>query len=199
MNLNERYRIHNQSKSNKSLFIYLAIFTILVFSNSFSRYFVDSNKTLALEVANWSINVNNIKITETTKTISNGINFVVTDHPSNDGTIKPGQKGYFDITVDPENTEVSIKYTITIDTSELPEGIKLKDYSINGSNEKITMQNNKKIEETLFIYEKLAFDSSDIKTYRIFWEWEDDDAKSENIRNNYKIKANIQIEQIIND
>ena len=199
MNLNERYRIHNKKKSNKTLLIYLAVFTLLVFSNSFSRYVNNSNKTLALEIANWNIKINDIQINESTRHVQDGIYFVVTENQSNDGLIKPGQSGYFDIKIDPQYTEVSLKYKITIDKSSLPEGIELKNYSINNSTQKQKMPNNNIIKDSIYIESKTHLDSEDVRIYRIYWEWDSSKAKIENIKNDYKIKANVQIEQIIDE
>ena len=199
MTLNERYRIHNKSKSNKSLFMYLVLFAFLIFSSSLARYTNQSNATLGLEFANWCIEINGIKITPDTKTINNKIDLIVTENKTQDGLIKPGQKGYFDININPQYTEVSLKYKILIDTSDLPSEIKLKNYSINNSETKQNMPANKTLSGNILLDGKASLNETDNKKFRIYWEWASTDSKIENIKDNYKIKANIQLEQMIEE
>ena len=195
--LNDRYRIHNKSKSNKSLLIYVYALIVLIFSATFSKYLSSSNGTFGLELANWCIKVNDVAITSETTTIRNEIDLIATEGASNDGKIKPGQKGYFDILIDPEYTEVSLQYKIVLDTSKLPSQIILTGYSINNSNQKINLSNNKTIEVEIYLDGKDSLNSLDKRKYRIYWEWPQDNAKIENIQQEYIVKANLEIKQIL--
>lgn len=195
--LNERYRIHNKLKSNKSLLVYVSLFAVLIFSATFSRYLSESNGTFGMELADWKIKINNTEITPQTTTLNHEINLIATENISTDGLIKPGQKGYFDILIDPENTEVSLSYKIIIDTSKLPSQIKLTKYTVNDSNTKINMPESKTLEDEIYLDGRESLDSLDKKKYRFFWEWSEEDAKIDNIIQEYKIKANLQIKQII--
>ena len=195
--LRDRYRIHNKAKSNKSLLIYIAIFSIFIFSATFSRYISQSNGTFGMELADWNIEINNKLITPEITTLNNEIKLIPTENISQDGLIKPGQKGYFDIIINPEDTEVSLNYKIIIDTTKLPSQINFTKYAINNSNTKINMPSSKTIEDYIYLDGKEKLDSSDKKQYRIFWEWPVENAKIENIMQEYKITANLQIRQIV--
>lgn len=195
--LKDRYRIHNKAKSNKSLLVYVAVFSIFIFSATFSRYVSESNGTFGMELAAWNIEINNKLITPETTILNNEINLIPTTNVSEDGLIKPGQKGYFDILINPENTEVSLNYKITIDTSKLPSQIQLTKYAVNDSNTKKNIPGNKTIEGDIYLDGKEKLDSLDKKQYRIFWEWPAENAKIENIIQEYKITANLQIKQLV--
>ena len=45
---------------------------------------------------------------------------------------------------------------------------------------------------------KDSLEDVDKKTYRIYWEWLSQETSMESIEDNYKVKANIEIEQLIN-
>ena len=199
MTLNERYRIHNKKRTNKSLLLYLLVFALFVFSTSFSRYLNNTNSSFDVNIANWCIKINGIEIDQTTSTISNEMDLVVTQNASQDGKIKPGQKGYFDIVIDPKYTEVSLRYKITLDTSDLPDGIDLTSYSVNNLNLTNVIPQNNILEGIILLDGKDSLEDVDKKTYRIYWEWLSQETSMENIANNYKVKANIEVEQLINE
>ena len=197
MTLNERYRVHNKLKSDKLLLIYILFLFIFIISTSFARFVTESNTTLGLEIANWCIKINDTQITQETSTIMNDIELITTENISEDGFIKPGQSGYFDIILDPQYTEVSLKYKILIDVSELPSQIKLTDYSINDFSIKQQFPGNNILEGNILLNGSSNLDDTDKKIYRIYWQWPEEDAKIEDIQSTYKVKANIQVEQII--
>ena len=127
------------------------------------------------------------------------MDLVVTENASQDGKIRPGQKGYFDIIIDPKYTEVSLKYKITLDTSELPEGIDLTSYSLNNLNVASLMPQSNVLEGMILLDGKDSLEDVDKKTFRIYWEWLAQETSMENIANNYKVKANVEVEQLINE
>ena len=195
--LNQRYQVHNKPKSNKSLLLYALVFAILIFSTSFSRYMTENGSTLGMSVAKWNIKVNNRSITQFNTTMQNEMSLVVTDNSTNDNIIRPGQKGYFDIIIDPQYTEVSLNYEVKIDTSELPSQIQIVNYSLNDLTEKITMPNNKTLTGSILLDGADNLDSTAKKYYRIYWQWPIENGKIENIKSSYKVKANVKIEQFI--
>ena len=199
MTLNERYRIHNKKRTNKSLLLYLLVFAFFLFSTSFSRYLNNTNSSFEVDIANWYIKINGIEIDQNTSTISNEMDLIVTENESQDGKIRPGQKGYFDIVIDPKYTEVSLKYKITLDTSELPDGIDLTSYSLNDLELANLMPQNDVLEGMILLDGKDSLEDVDKKTYRIYWEWISQETPMESLANNYKVKANIEVEQLINE
>jgi len=194
MTLAEKYRIHTKLKSNKFLYLYLLIALLLIFSSSLARYITSSNITFGANVANWSIKVNDISINQSTSTIYDEIDLIVTENQSDDGLIKSGQSGYFDIVINPQYTEVSLKYIIALNMTSFPEQINLTGYSLNSS--AITpIPANNIFEGKILLNGKNNLEDTDKKIYRIYWEW----PSNVNIieEGDYKVKANIQIEQNI--
>lgn len=195
MTLDDRYRIHNKLKKNKLLRLYILIILSLIFSLTMSRYTSSSDLTLGIEVAKWDISINNTEVTPQTTKLDNKIEMVVTENQDQDGYIKAGQKGYFDIKIEPKYTEVSIQYNIKINTEDLPNEIKLTKYSINNSSEKIDMTQNKTITGQILIDEKENLDEDDTKIYRVYWEWNAENSKIQ--INDYKLKTDVEIKQLI--
>ena len=195
MTLNEKYRIHNKTKSNKSMVIYLLIVVIFVFSNSWARYISDADLSFGVGIANWSIKVNNVQITQDTQKIYDKIDIEIVENDAQDGMIKSGQSGYFDITINPEYAEVSLDYSIEVDTSDLPSQIELVGYSINDFSTRNPMPENNLLDGNILLAGKINLTNLDTKVYRIYWQWDDENYVTE--EKDYKLIANIEIEQIV--
>ena len=195
MNLNERYYISARNKTKKRYRIFIVIILLLLFSLTLARYNSTATYNSKIGVAKWCIKINNVEITQNTKKLTDEIELVAVENKSEDDLIKAGQKGYFEINIDPQYTEVSLNYSIVIDTSELPEEIELTKYAVKDFDTKIDMPSNNILTGDILLDGKTNLDDSDAKTYRIYWEWADED----NIIDikNYKLKANIIIKQEI--
>lgn len=195
MNLNERYYISARNKTIKRYRIFIVIILLLLFSLTMARYNSTSTYNSKMGVAKWCIKINDVEITQNTKKLSDKIEFVAVENKSEDDLIKAGQKGYFEINIDPQYTEVSLNYSIVIDTSQLPEEIELTKYAVNDFDTKIDMPSNNTLTGDILLDGKTSLEDTDAKTYRIYWEWADED----NIIDikNYKLKANIIIKQEI--
>lgn len=80
----------------------------------------ESNKTEIVDspIAKWNILINETNINESIN--FNIDNFQIDENTTvKSGKIAPGTTGYFDIVIDPSDTEVSFRYDLTIDNSEL--------------------------------------------------------------------------------
>lgn len=119
------------NKKIKVLFLILAIclilFSIYKMVETYALFYSEAEARVSENLGNWTIKVNN-------KDVSNGIveQFNVeqlqleSDENVKEGKIAPGLKGSFSITIDPTNTDVSIRYDILFDTSLVEaENIKL--------------------------------------------------------------------------
>lgn len=195
MNLNERYYISARNKTSKRYRIFIILVLLLLFSLTLARYNSTSTYNSKMSVAKWCIKINDVEITQNTKKLSDKIEFVAVENKSEDDLIKAGQKGYFEINIDPQYTEVSLNYSIVIDTSQLPVEIELTKYAVNDFDTKIDMPSNNILTGDILLDGKTSLEDTDAKTYRIYWEWADED----NIIDikNYKLKANIIIKQEI--
>lgn len=84
-------------------------------SNTYSRYVADTTGNLKMSFAQWQILVNNDDITSNSS--SSIILTPVIDENKyvESNKIAPASSGYFDISIDPSNVDVSFNYSITLD------------------------------------------------------------------------------------
>lgn len=193
-----------KTKKKKRLVNFIAFYTILVFfmfiNYTFSRYTVTTGKTATIEIAKFTIKVN-----ETTVEQSNtfGLKLSPTTNTA-DNKISPDSTGYFDIEIDPAGTEVSLEYQIFFDLTSIQTAsrkITLTEYSLDSGATNIEMPTDNIItgEILLASNSSTGFTSSDKITIRVFWEWTEDitnptitDLKTQTIDVTATIKQKIQ-------
>lgn len=193
-----------KTKKKKRLVNFIAFYTILVFfmfiNYTFSRYTVTTGKTATIEIAKFTIKVN-----ETTVEQSNtfGLKLSPTTNTA-DNKISPDSTGYFDIEIDPAGTEVSLEYQIFFDLTSIQTAsrkITLTEYSLDSGATNIEMPTDNIItgEILLASNSSTGFTSFDKITIRVFWEWTEDitnptitDLKTQTIDVTATIKQKIQ-------
>ena len=127
---------------------------VWVVHSTFSKYSNEAQATISKRIGQWVIKVNNTDITEifreanddSTIDISVPVEFeipvseMVWYENSNKevlaNKLQPGGCGYFSIVIDPEGTETSLEYTVTIDQTALLEedsGLQISNVSVNGT------------------------------------------------------------------
>lgn len=182
MTLKEKYTIKNGNKSRIKQFIFICSIVVLFFLlySSFARYEHISEGYAKVELANWKFMLNGQNLTSIQSELPDTITLIPTTNidENNPSKIKPGQTGYFDIEINPTDTEVSFEYKITIDTSKLPQTLTINSYSINDG-EEIELSAEKKINNTVFLEGKNIFTSNDTQKIRCFWSWTGDSTDAE--------------------
>lgn len=203
MNLNQRYRIHTEKRTIKRYLKLLGIIAfLLIFSYTFASYSSTFIAQSNFKVAQWKIVLNGTLIEENVNVLNNVIELRTTPE-SSDGLIRAGQTGYFDMEIDPDETEVAIEYQVTIDFSEMPEEIEINSYEKlqNGQvieqgqipeNNKFSGEINLRTENNI----KYRLDSRDTVTYRFYWTWDGEDYVID-YNDNYKVKSTIVVQQKI--
>jgi hypothetical protein len=105
----------------KRLWIIVAIsflITIFIIANTFALFESESEGETELSIAKWNIDINNNNITSGLVESFTIDSFTYT--PSNnieDNYIAPGRSGYFEININPNDTEVAIRYDIEFDVA----------------------------------------------------------------------------------
>jgi hypothetical protein len=103
----------------KRIKIILILFTLSVtlsfMSNTYSRYVADTTGNVTMEFANWQILINNEDITNGETSIIELTPHIYKSAHVKENTIAPSSKGYFDITINPENVDVSFEYNLTLE------------------------------------------------------------------------------------
>lgn len=128
--------------------VWTIIITILVISlltaeiiYTYSLFETNTTLSTSNDIAKWNIKVNNNMITGSNVSSNvfeiGSINWESGGHVTS-GKAAPGSRGYFEIEIDPTNTDVSFVYEITIDTEEL-------------ENEEFKISNVRELNENYFI------------------------------------------------
>ena len=192
LTINERYRVISRHKSKRYNLIYVLIIALLLMvPATFSRYTNAAEGEAKASIAKWQITVNGESVT-TNSTLNNKIDLVYANQTN--GIILPGETGYFDVVLNPAETEVSIQYTIEIDLSNMPSGMQLTGYSLN-SGETIAFPTDNTLIGELRLRNNQKLDNSDIQTYRVYWQWTG--SSSVTASSNYFVNANVDVKQII--
>ncbi len=202
MKLKEHYSI-NSRKSIKPFFkLILLFFVCITISHTFARYAYTTSNNGVISIAKWNIEVNGVEINNTTNNLNTSINLLnVADNSTN---IDSGDECYFDIILNPKNTEVSISYSIIIDLDEsnLPDGTKIlkyEKYTNTGELEKFENINGKTVnisEHIALSEEKTALDDISARKYRFYCKLPfpaDIDKNQELV-----VRPKIEVEQYIN-
>ncbi len=166
-------------KNQKNLIILLIIclISLLVFVivQIYAKYLSTATGDTSIKIANWNILVNDLSIKQNTDISSS----IVPVFPGNENIasniIAPTAEGYFDLTFDFTETDVSFKYEINTSVSE---SSSVKDlvttgYSIDDGEKQTFNTFNETISETILL-------NSNIKTrkIRIYILWNDDESTS---------------------
>lgn len=160
----------------------LTFFTILTFSLLVTTYGIFESGILSgtsIKIAAWEVTINDSIITNENKTFN--INDIIWEGSENvlDGKVAPGMKGYFDIIIDPKNTDVAIRYDILYnldDLNEINSFFKItKVEEIDNNNLILTDKNT-----YTGIIDLSYISSKKTHTIRTYVEWIDDENNSHN-------------------
>jgi hypothetical protein len=109
--------------NNKILLIVLTIVLIFATSyiivNTFAIYEESVTTKAGERLAKWDITINNTTMGTNTNTFALSSLSWTPSSRVKEGKVAPGMSGSFTIEIDPGDTEVSIKYDITLDKSQL--------------------------------------------------------------------------------
>ena len=156
----------------KRFILFLAIaslfFSMNMVQKTYAKYVTTSNGEANLNIARWDIVVNDEHI-KNKEELSADITPQYAENPNvAEGVIAPGSIGYFDITIDPTNTDVSFDFEISIDNEESDvTDLKLLKYYIDSEDNIKNAEENEVISDSININDKKA------KTVRIYVIWDE--------------------------
>src|SRR5574344_1854742 len=97
----------------------LLLLVILKIIGTFALFETETSRAVESGVGEWTILINGTDITNNTVTFNiNSFNWNTTTEVK-ENKFAPGMNGYFDIIINPSSTDVSVKYNITYDLTEL--------------------------------------------------------------------------------
>lgn len=156
----------------------LIVFVIIKIVYSFSLLESNSNLVVKNSLGKWTILVNSTDITRSTLGFNIDSIYYDSDVNVKSGKLAPGLGGYFDISIDPDDTEVSVRYDITFNETNLDSS----DTSLSISN--VTELSSKEIVQTdqntyTGIISLSEINNDKIDTIRTYINWDNVEANNE--------------------
>ena len=181
MTLYEKYR-YNSRRKNSNLKLYLFLAVLFILSTTLARYANVSNFGISTQIAKWSIKINGEQLTSDKDTLDTKIQLNI-DNQLNDGIIRNGDTGYFEIEIDPRGTEVTIDYAIDLSFIKKPSEVRtdmlFTHYSLNDEQEKHVLTNNKidgtTQDKIIYLNDMPYLGDLQVRKYKIYWKWEGTD------------------------
>ena len=118
------------SKKVKYIFSAFFVISFLVTSyligNTYALFETNLVSTYNIETGKWEIDINGTILDPVTSSfILDNVTILENPYVIDQNKIAPGTEGYFDIAINPNDTDVSIKYDISFDFSQVPTGIEI--------------------------------------------------------------------------
>ena len=115
----------NKRKLIKKILILLAVTATLIaiyqLANIYALFQSTAVGEVENEIAKWKILVNKEDIVKGIEVKFDIGEFTIVGENVLEGKFAPGTEGYFEIIIEPQDTQVAVRYDITIDTSEIDE------------------------------------------------------------------------------
>lgn len=97
------------------------LITVYLIVDTYSLFESNHITTSSIDIAKWQVKINDDVVNGSSSTFSvDSINWESNGYVL-EGKVAPGMNGYFDIIIDPNDTDVSLKYDISFDFSNLQE------------------------------------------------------------------------------
>ena len=97
------------------IFLLVTIFTIV---DSYGLFESDNTLSVDNNIARWNVLINGSDIKYNDTFVVDKVNLIDNENVQS-GKIAPGSLGYFDIVIDPSDTDTAIRYDVTFDFSSL--------------------------------------------------------------------------------
>lgn len=154
-----------------------AIICIIIIAVTYSRYRSSASGTAEVSIARWNIKVNNATI-KNNSDLSNVITPIFTGTKDiNPNIIAPTAEGYFDLSLDYTDTDVSFDYSITVNpnSNSSVQDLVATGYSFDGGTTIINLGSTPTITDAV-----LKSDNVRTKDIRIYIKWDDENGTMDN-------------------
>ena len=160
---------------------------IYLLIGSYGLFESERTNTSQIDIAKWQVKVNDDSINGSVSTFTvDNINWNSSPNVK-EGKIAPGGSGYFDIVIDPNDTDVSIIYNITFDFSNLDEDQFVID-------EIIELDNKPIVHTDTYTYSNIMtlddINDNETNTIRVYISWVNDENNNEKDSNLGKVYNN---------
>lgn len=168
--------------SKKKIFIILTLFmacvTVYQIANTYALFESQLAGTINTEVGKWNIYINGDDVTngKTQSFVMDKFNIGGSKYTT-EGKIAPGMRGSFEISICPRDTQVSIRYDISIDDTNIEES-QIKLVSVVEKTGKNTLiKTGKNIYTAVILLENIKEDYSD--DIEVFFTWDNNENNNE--------------------
>lgn len=176
---------------------------------TYAKYITSISSDTEVSLARWNVSINNQDVSSGSQ-FSNVITPVFTGNSNiAPNVIAPTAEGYFDISLDVTNTDVSVRYEITTSENEdsAVDDLIISGYSIDGGQRQSVVSNGQN--SGLMVTGTIAYDSQDKQVdIRVYLKWNDDpndgatmdnfdDADAASVSTNKaKVNVNVRVIQV---
>ena len=191
-----KYRLKQRIKN--FLIFYIIVDILFIASYTLSRYAGATLGTSTIDIAKFNVSVNNINIKDSTP-----IQFDFSDSKTfTSRKIAPNSKGYFEFTINPNGTEVSLEYEIKFILDELDEDFKLTYFTVNDSTTHYDITDKNIVKNDLLLPSiETGFKDSDKINIKVYWFWDEQDKilnPQKDVYDNKDMKILVIVKQKIN-
>ncbi len=163
------------------------ITAIFFFQKAYSLFESNRVNTSSISIAKWQVKINddNISGSSSTFTIDN-INWIESENVKS-GKVAPEMDGYFDIEIDPNKTETSVRYDVTFDFSNLDSSQFIIN-EIKEIDEKEIVRTGEFTYSNIFTLDDI--NNNETNTLRVYLSWVNDELNNEKDSNLGKVANN---------
>jgi len=118
----EKNQVNNQKIIKRILILFSLIalaFTIYMIAQIYALFYTEAQGTTNHNIAKWVIVVNEVDIVSAQVEEFSLGTFNVEGTSGAEGKFSPGMTGYYEIVIEPRNTQVSVRYDITVDDTSI--------------------------------------------------------------------------------
>lgn len=150
--------------------------TVTVIQNSYALFETEGIAVVEQKLGKWVITVNDVGVTGTTKEfIVDNFKYITNEYTANN-KIAPGGNCYFDIVIDANDTDVSVKYVIDLDFSMMENYAFIETEVIDLTDGDVVKTG---IDEYTGILDLEEIKKGQTKTLRVNLTWVNDEANNE--------------------
>ena len=176
----------------KKLLMVLAPFFFLIslffFAEAYSLFESNRVNTTSLDIASWQIKINQDIIAGSSSDFTVDTMNWSSSTNVKEGKVAPGMTGYFDITIDPNQTDTSIRYDVTFDFSNLDENQFTIDRIIEVDNKGIVRTGVNTYSNIITLNE---INNHETNTIRVYLTWINDEDNNEKDSELGKVANNV--------
>lgn len=184
----------------KILLVFIPLFFILIaiiVGCTYALFESTRINTSMVDIAKWQVKINGDNIDGSSDTFTVNSFVWSTSENVKSGKAAPGLDGYFEIVLDPNNTDTSIRYDLTFDFSGLDEDQFRVDRIVE-INDKTIYRTGESTYSNIITLDEIR--NNETNTIRVYIEWVEDEANNDKdsalVLNDIDLKIPVQVDII---